>query len=169
MLIKIKEKTIDISAGANTTVFNNIARNGSYEIDTMSFLMSFFDINPESVFINIGANKFLFPTVIDKIYSGSIEVYAMEPSPSHVLIGEKIKNSNSGTFTIIPNRLLKYSRASEPAQRRQAHFSQQLSVCWKSARKPACFQPYSTVFCPFCLHICPSRRICPRLRSRVRL
>lgn len=44
------------------------------------------------------------------------------------------------------NRLLKYSRASEPAQRRQAHFSQQLSVCWKSARKPACFQPYSTVF-----------------------
>lgn len=45
-----------------------------------------------------------------------------------------------------PSRLLKYSRASEPAQRRQAHFSQQLSVCWKSARKPACFQPYSTVF-----------------------
>ena len=44
------------------------------------------------------------------------------------------------------SRLLKYSRASEPAQRRQAHFSQQLSVCWKSARKPACFQPYSTVF-----------------------
>ena len=40
---------------------------------------------------------------------------------------------------MLPSRLLKYSRASEPAQRRQAHFSQQLSVCWKSARKTCVF------------------------------
>ena len=57
--------------------------------------------------------------------------------------GRSIRNPASPSGS---SRLLKYSRASEPAQRRQAHFSQQLSVCWKSARKPACFQPYSTVF-----------------------
>ena len=69
----------------------------------------------------------------------------------------------------IISRLLKYSPRPRASSSTLAHFSRQLSVSWNSALHTGAFYPRTPDFLPFCPHACPCRRICPKLRSRVRL
>lgn len=105
MKIKVKEASIDLTACANSSVCKHIKKTGAYESDTLSFLMSFYEFNKKSLFINVGANIFFFPLIMSKLFKDEVEIFAFEPSPEHVILGEGLRASNNSDFVIIPKAL----------------------------------------------------------------
>ena len=104
MTSMFSKESLDLSPMLGTYIGGEVLKKGifCYEPPTMAMILSLIEHHNKNVhFVDIGANVFLYPTIVETIFGEKPKITAFEPLPSLVSVGKQLKILNSLHFDIV--------------------------------------------------------------------